>query len=475
MKGKNFSVNVQRAKCVITDFVMTSLAFFFFNVYRFDIFEHATAGYQNLYDFLTSYKLLWEQMLVPICLMSVYWLSGYYNRPYGRSRVSVLTLTFWSTVVSTMLIYLILLINDTTGERTKDYETILILFAILFSLLYFGRWFLTTITLHHLRSRSWLYSTLIIGNSKRSRNIYKKLVNSGSVWAYDVVGFINIEGEHDVKDGLPSWDWKEVEQVCNEKEIDQIILAPAKLHESQIMNLLAQLFHLNKPVKIAPDTLSFVTANIHLNDILGIPFIDLTSPRISECQKNLKRTIDVIFSTIALILSAPLMLMTALAVKMSSKGPIIYSQERIGKGRKPFKIYKFRSMYVNSEADGPKLSSNNDSRITGVGKFLRKYRLDEIPQFWNVLKGDMSLVGPRPEREYYINQIVKKAPYFGLVFQVKPGITSWGMVKFGYASTVEEMVRRARYDLLYLNNMSISNDFKIMLHTINTVIKGAGK
>lgn len=171
-------------------------------------------------------------------------------------------------------------------------------------------------------------------------------------------------------------------------------------------------------------------------------------------------------------LLSPLLAAVAVSVKCSSKGPILYRQQRMGKGHKPFNILKFRSMREDAEDDGPRLSSKDDERITNFGKFMRKYRIDELPQFWNVLKGDMSLVGPRPEREFYIEQIVKRAPYYGLIFQVRPGVTSWGMVKYGYASSVSQMVERSRYDLLYINNMSLSTDIKIMIYTVKTVLKG---
>jgi lipopolysaccharide/colanic/teichoic acid biosynthesis glycosyltransferase len=164
----------------------------------------------------------------------------------------------------------------------------------------------------------------------------------------------------------------------------------------------------------------------------------------------------------------------ALAVKREKSGSVIYSQERIGYHKHPFKIYKFRTMRADAEADGPSLSSDKDSRVTRVGRFLRKYRLDELPQFFNVLRGDMSLVGPRPEREYYIRQIVAKAPYYNLVHQVRPGITSWGMVKYGYATTVDQMIERLQYDLLYLDNISLQVDLKILFHTVNTVLTGKG-
>lgn len=472
MKGKNFSVSIQRAKYVITDFVSVSAAFLIFNIYRF---HYITTSFSSLSSYLGSSNLELEQLVIPLSLIGIFWLSGFYNRPFNKSRVTEFNTTFWSVTASTIFIYLLLLINDTTGVKQRDYHMILVLFGLLFSFVYLGRWILTHLTLRHLRQRKWIYSTLIIGNSETSRRIYDNLKKTGSVWAYDVVGFVNIAGEHGVEDGMPSWDWDNVEAICREKKVDQIILAPEHIRDVQIIHLLSRLFPLDIPVKIAPDTLSYVTANIHMNDILGIPFIDLTSPRMSEFQKNVKRSFDVAASVVALILSSPIVTAFAVAIKLTSPGNIIYKQQRIGKGRRPFFIYKLRSMYDNAEANGPQLSSNEDSRITTVGKVMRKYRIDEIPQFWNVIKGDMSLVGPRPEREFFISQIIKKAPYYGLIFQLRPGITSWGMVKYGYASNVEEMVKRSKYDLVYLNNMSISNDIKILIYTIRTVLGGSGK
>lgn len=472
MRGRNFSEKIQRVKYVVTDYVLVSVSFFLFNILRY---YQLTRSFPTLIDYLSSENLVYEQVFIPITILCICWISGYYNQPFGKSRLAEFNTTFWSVVASTIFIYLLLLINDSTGVKQRDYYMILELFGLLFTFIYIGRLILTNMTVKHLRDRNWIYTTLIIGNSEVSREVYQRLKERGSVWAYDVVGFINLDGEHAVDDGLSSWSWEEVEQVCAEKHVDQIILAPEHNRNSQIMHLLSQLFPLNKPVKIAPDTLSYVTGNIHLNDILGVPLIDLTSPRMSQFECNLKRCIDVAVSVVALLVLSPLMLAVAIAVKRSSCGPVIYSQQRVGKGRIPFSIYKFRTMYIDAEKQGPRLSSENDDRITSVGRLLRKYRLDELPQFWNVIRGDMSLVGPRPERDYFIRQIVRKAPYYGLIFQVRPGVTSWGMVKYGYASSVEEMVIRAKYDLVYLNNMSISNDLKILIYTIRTVVKGLGK
>ena len=289
------------------------------------------------------------------------------------------------------------------------------------------------------------------------------------------MGFIRIKQEkQNFKTGLPCWELNEIEEVCQRESIDQVILAPDNEKDSLVLEMLDRLFPLGIPIKIMPDTLSYVTSSIRMTDIMAEPFIDLTSPPLNDCSNNIKLTFDIIMSVCVLLILSPIMVALMIAVKLSSPGPVFYHQERIGKKRKPFKIYKFRSMYVDAESNGPMLSSSEDKRVTPLGKVLRKYRLDELPQFWNVLKGDMSLVGPRPERDFFIRKIIERAPYYCLVFQVKPGITSWGMVKYGYASNVDQMVNRTKFDLIYITNMSIALDIKILIYTIRTIIRGSG-
>lgn len=191
--------------------------------------------------------------------------------------------------------------------------------------------------------------------------------------------------------------------------------------------------------------------------------------------KVIKRAFDICFSLAVLLLGAPLFLLLAIITKLTSKGPVFYKQERIGINGKPFYIYKYRSMRVDAEKDGPQLSKDNDPRITKWGQIMRKTRLDELPQFWNVLKGDMSVVGPRPERQHFIQQIIEKAPGYQLLLSIKPGITSIGQVYYGYAENVDQMCQRMLFDLRYLNEVNIQTDINIILQTVKVMFQGKGK
>lgn len=474
MRGKLFNGNLQRMKYIFMDFVCTAIAFEIFNMARYKILGlGSTSG--SLCEYIGSDKIIVETVIIPLLLLGLYWLSGFYNNPFRRSRVTELGVTLGTAVFATAIIYLALLINDSSGFRRKDYQLIIILYVVLSLVVYCGRLAITTSTLRKLRKRKWKYITLMIGSSKKSLSISRKLKNSGSVWMSEPIGFIRLPGEKGFPGSSPCWDFEQVEMVCNQYGVDELVLVPSKSGDTEIMKILDRLFPLNLPVRIAPDTLSYVTANIRLNDIKGMPFVDLTTPNLGACRQNIKRILDITVSALMLIMLSPFMAAVYALVRCTSEGPGFYKQTRIGYRRKPFFIYKFRSMRTDAEKNGPALSSDHDPRVTRIGRIMRKYRIDELPQFWNVLTGDMSLVGPRPEREHYLNQIIKQAPYYSLLFQVRPGITSWGMVKYGYATNVAQMVKRSRYDLIYVNNMSISNDVKILIYTVGTVLKGRGK
>lgn len=491
MKKRIITPKIQRFKYVVCDYVGYNLAFLLFNVCRYHFLPRVSATW-TIQEYLTTPILSVEQVLIPLGLLFLAWLSGYYNKVVEKSRLQEFLSTMSTSIIGGLIIFLMMLINDHAGRRRYDYELIGILIGLLFTCSYIPRLIITSFAIYRFRNSQWLRNTIFVGNRHRARSIVRKINSIPNRSGINVMGYYplslnssahyhepteNIDN-HKVTNSESvadrSFHLHEIEELCQSGKVDQIIIAPNHSSDKMVMQALMNLYHTKVPIKIAPNDLSFITSSIKLEDVYAEPFIDLTSPALSEFSKNFKRLFDVCVASCTLLLISPLLAAVALAVKITSKGPVIYSQERIGYRHRPFKIYKFRSMYPDAERLGPQLSCKTDSRVTPVGRILRKYRLDELPQFWNVLKGDMSLVGPRPEREFFIRKIVKQLPYYTMLCQVRPGITSWGMVKYGYAKNVDEMVKRAKFDLIYISNMSLAMDLKILIYTIKTIITGQG-
>ncbi len=417
--------------------------------------------------------------MLPIAWCCFYAILGTYKNVFRKARLKELQMTFWASLIGVIVIFFALLLDDNIYSYRTYYVSFLMLFVLHFALTYIGRLCITSRTARLIHTRKIGFPTLLVGSGEKAYNTYLDL-DSQAVYSGNLfVGFIKVNGYTDERlaQAMPYLgDTEAINSLIEKYNIEEVIFAIDDRDDTKITQIIRLLDSRDDVIlKITPNMRDIVYGSVKLNSIFHSPLITINPRPMEEWQYSVKRLMDILLSLLALVLLSPVFLVTAIIVKCTSPGPIFYAQERIGYRGKPFKMHKFRSMYVDAEASGPALSSDDDPRITPFGRIMRKYRLDEIPQFYNVLKGTMSLVGPRPERQYFIDKIVERAPEYMLLHKVKPGITSWGQVKYGYAENVDEMVERLRYDLLYLENMSLATDIKILLYTVLIIFQGRGK
>jgi len=416
--------------------------------------------------------------------LPVYWcflhtFIGAYTNPLRKSRLRELEITLLTTFFGTLLFFFIFILDDIVNTPFDYIKYFAILFFLQFLLTYIPRVLITTIAINKINSGKIGFNTLVIGSDIVALNIYQNVIKQTPYVEKYILGYISVPDEQDetIATKLPCLGTiSDLASIVKEYQIKELIITiqngKRKLLETIITSISD---NRDLMLKIIPQSQDYLIGSVKISAILQEPLISVPTKDLPVWQHFIKRSMDIAFSVLAMILLLPVYIICAIGVKQSSKGSIFYLQERIGLNGKPFQIIKFRSMVANAETGIPQLSSKDDPRITKFGNFMRKTRLDETPQFINVLLGDMALVGPRPERQYYIDQIVKVAPHYKLLLTVKPGITSWGQVKFGYAENIEEMVERLKWDILYLDNMSLQTDIKILIYTALIVIKGKGK
>lgn len=463
---------------LLADIVAALLAWLLFFIFRkynvdYELFRHfSTSVLQD--------RNLWLGMVFcPIYWFILHLFFGYYHNICRKSRIKELGSTLGVSLLGALLFFFIFILDDIVNTPYDYLKYFAILFLLQFVLTYIPRALMTTHVNRQVHNGIIGFRTLIIGCDSVAKSTYESVLKQNIRSGNFILGYVKLPDttEDELEGILPCvGNIEQLHQLIEEMQIEEIILAIHNGQRKHIETILSSSRDISGlTLSILPQTQDYLMGTIKLSSVFNEPLISIDSEYMSPSQRHLKRILDIIVSGIAVILLIPAYLFLAIGVKCSSKGPILYKQERIGYKGKPFNIIKFRSMYIDAEKDGPMLSSEDDPRITPFGKMMRKSRLDEFPQFINVLKGDMSLVGPRPERQYYINKIVEKAPYYKLLLGVKPGITSWGQVKFGYAETVDEMIERMRFDLLYLENMSIQMDIKILIYTVLIVLKKEGK
>lgn len=414
---------------------------------------------------------------VPLFWLLLYGLISTYQKVYAKSRTKELANSIWGSVVGVALIAAIVYSTDLASSKLS--ATSWFTYAGLQAgLLSFWRLMYLTRLKHQIKIRKIGFPTLMVGSNNKAVELYKELEASRGSQGYDFVGFLNIENNSPTKLApfMPNLGYYyDLPEVIKSQGVEEVIIALESSEHDRIQKLMALLADHQVAVKVLPDMYDFITGTVKMNYLFGTALIEVNPWFMPAWQQNLKRLMDLSFSVLVLILASPLFLMVIAGIKLTSKGPVIFQQERRGLHDQPFNMYKFRTMCNNAEAQGPQLSSEDDPRVTSFGRFLRQYRLDELPQFLNVIKGEMSLVGPRPERDHFIKQIMEIAPNYKHLLRVKPGITSWGQVKFGYAENVNEMIARMKYDLLYIENMSLSMDLKILFYTVYIIFQGRGK
>ena len=452
------------------DWLSAASAWFCFNFFRKTYIEN--------YHFELNYKLIYSTIIISVLWVLLYAALGQYKNAYKKYRIKEVTQTISQSLLGIILIFFGLLLDDQINSYQDYYNLVLAIIILHTTLTFLPRIIITSNLVSKIHKGKIGFNTLIIGSRNKAKETLLEIRGLKKSSGYFFKGYISTNGGTDMMTTTALeklGDYSDLKQVINSHQIEEVIIATEPKEHEKTNTIINDLADLNVKIKVIADMYNILTGSVKMNSIFGALLIAVNPEILSPWEKITKRIVDVILSTIAIILLSPIFILLSLIIKSGTKGPIIFKQERIGINGKPFMIYKFRSMLNEAEKDGPQLSSQHDPRITPIGKFMRKTRLDETPQFFNVILGDMALVGPRPERQFYIDKIIAEAPHYKHILKVKPGITSWGQVKFGYAENVEEMVARLKFDLLYVENMSLVLDLKILFYTAIIMIKGDGK
>ncbi len=474
MKEKN--KKLQFFRYFIADYLAATIAWALFYCFRKQYINQLIHG--SLHEFTLDNSFYSGIIIVPLFWVLLHYTSGAYRNLFRKSRLQELGKTLFVVTLGVIFIFFALILDDEILDYTNYYESFAFLWTLQFGLTYLPRVIISSQTAHKVQKRKIGFNTLMIGSNDNALAVYHEFLHKPKSAGNNFVGFITINGDptDPLSDHIPHLGkLNNLIDIITSENIEEVIIAIEPSERERIKQILIKAKACNVTIKAIPDLMDIIAGKASMASIFDVPLVELSHEVMPVWQQSFKRLMDVVCSVLALLVLSPFLLLVILLVKRSSKGPIFYSHERVGKNGVPFSIYKFRSMYVGAEKNGPALSCKDDPRITPFGKFMRIHRIDELPQFYNVLKGDMSLVGPRPERQFFIDQIVQKAPEYYLTLKVRPGITSWGQVKYGYAENVDEMVDRLKYDLIYFENMSLYVDLKILIYTIRTVVNGQGK
>ena len=458
-----------RYRYIAVDFLVAIVVWVCFMYFRQMVNNNTL--FENVRVFLPKYNFISSIVVYPFVCLFFHWLSGIYLQPLHLSRTSVFLATLSSSFIISIVIFFALMLDDVVITYEYYYYSLLVLFGLNLVINLVARLLIISYAKRNFKTKKWATNTAIIGFGDNAQKIARELDFSTTD---TFLGFIT-------QNGLPKYtkenllgSFHEIGSLIDNYKIEKIIIALDNPDDFTLFSLINKLFNYNIDISFTPRLNEILTGSAKMENPKLSPLVSVTRPSMSDWQVCVKRFLDILSSVIALIICLLPIIIFSIAIKIDSRGTVFFRQERIGKFGIPFKILKFRTMHNNAESGVPQLSNAYDERITRVGHWLRKYRLDEIPQFINILRGDMSLVGPRPERAFFIKKITEIAPYYCLLYKIQPGLTSWGPIRIGYSDTLEKMIDRLNYDIIYMDNMSLFVDLKILVYTFQIIFKGTG-
>ena len=463
------SKSVEKILLLLTDFLMINAAWFIYSYIRLE------TGWFDL--------IIAPEFILPMIVIYFYWLIiftfvGMYRTWFASSRFDEISTLFKATFFGVFLLFFLIFVDDYMHNVATATRILIFIYWGLFLILVgSGRIFIRSVQRNLLIKGIGRRSGLIIGFNPRAKEVLESISNAPAL-GIDIEAFVAVRNENigkDQKGIIVEGTTEQLSEIIEKYNAKEIIIALEKEDHDVLVDVISKTEGKNLSLKIVPDLYEILSGQARTSQIYGIPLIDIMPELMPEWEKKLKRLMDILISLLLLIISSPILIIAAAAIKIDSEGPVLFKQERLGQNGKPFKVLKFRSMIKDAEKyTGPVWSQKDDPRVTRMGKFVRKARIDEIPQMINVLKGEMSLVGPRPEREFFVEKLSKEIPYYKRRLKVRPGVTGWAQIKHKYDETIEDVKIKLRYDLFYIENMSIRMDLKILLRTVYVVLFGKG-